>query len=225
MEQYNYVNEEIKVRPNYDLNNKEIKIKFYITIDSKVIIIGSNNIYIYWLSITDLYDKETNAKIFNYIATGEYYYISNENKVLEAAGLDYDILKHSYLGILTGVNKDLGWITILWETPFGTSYGNRKVENNGKFFANDIIKYYKSSLKRCEIREDDGNYMKILKNLYDKIDLSDYMNYEFEIKPIEQMLNNEGYLILSPNKEIRDLYFKCIELCISKYNNYQSVVR
>lgn len=222
IETYNLVCAECAVRPNYDLSSRETYIKLYFTLNRDVIIIGEiDNNYIYWMSITKVDDLEINERIFNHIANEDYRYVTHEYKALKQKGLDCSILRGSY-GVRITKEKDERFF---WKTPFGHYYGKDQIENNGKFFAEDVSKFIPKLLKKCEIREAGGIYKNVLKQYCTQISAFDCMSYNSEIKPFSDVLENEGYLILSQDREIRELYGECLRLCNQKYNEYMSAVR
>jgi len=213
---YNLVNESNQVIPNYDLGNKEVYFELYISQEKTICIIGKkDNNYICWCSITNLNDKENNKKIFNYIANYNFNIFSQDFLVL---GLErYNEIKNWY-------NCDIVMSTIdgmCWSTPFGHYYGDDK-DNNGIYFARDILCFYEELIEKCDFRINEGFYIDILNNyLYI---LTKNVNYN-KIKPLISILECESYLRLSPNKTVRDLYLKCMKESSSLYNRYMDEVR
>lgn len=218
----NLVNSKSQVKPNYDLSKREKYIKIQLTLDKQLIIIGViDNNYIYWLSITKLEDKKTNRAIFNYVAKGEYESISSIDRALKQKNLDYGIMKRSYGARFTNAEN----VGSVWKTPFGHYYSKDNIQDHGKFFARSVCYFYEEMLKKCKIRRANGLYKSLLIQLTIDIEKIDCMAYDSEVKPIQEMLSYEGYLILSSNKDVRDLYSKCLELCNDKYNAYMTNVR
>ncbi len=222
IESYNFVCKDNALQPNYNLSKQGEYIDLYFTLTGEVIIVGAvDNNYIHWLSITKTSDTEINEQIFNYIANQDYQYVSHEYKVLQSRNLDPDMLDNIYKARLIRGNRE----NVVWETPFGCYYGKDQIQYNGRFFANDIAHFCDKLRKRCEIREMKGIYKTVLQGYISYVSSIKYMRYESDIKPLSELLRNEDYLLMSPNKEVRDLYIQCCNLCRSKYNDYMTAVR
>lgn len=222
IESYNFVCKDNAIHPHYELGRGTSFIDLYFTLTGEVIIVGAvDNNYIHWLSITRTSDTEINEQIFNYIANHDYQYVSYEDKALQLKNLDSDILENAYKArLIRGKRED-----VAWETPFGCYYGKDQIQYNGRFFANDVDRFCDKLRKKCEIREINGAYKTILKKYVDYISAIECMRYEADIKPISELLRKEDYLLMSPHKDIRDLYIQCRDLCRSKYNDYMTAVR
>lgn len=209
----NYVCEKTAVRANYDLSERETSIKVYFTASGKLIIKGViDNNYIYWLSITKPEETEINKAIFDFISKGKYEIVSNVANALKYAGYDYNMLTRACAAQFK--RRENGWTT-----PFRHFYGDDE-KCNGKFFAQDIVNLYDKLKKQCEYTEADGKYEEILKNHLNYIKTLRYENYSKDVEPIAEILEKQGYLAISQNYKIRDLYFECLDLCNQKYNDY-----
>ena len=220
VERLNLVCKENAVTPNYDLGNRETYITLYFTLTNEVVIAGEvDNNYIYWLSITKTGDTETNEQIFNHIASGAYQYVSNMHLALRQAGLEYSVLRDYYAARLT--REKTG--DMAWRTPFGHSYG--KSESNGRYFARDVSGFVCVLRRRCEIRQAGGAYQAVLQAYADSISAADDMDYGLTVKPVAELLAKERYLAISPDRDVRELYRRCCDLCAERYNAYMTAVR
>lgn len=224
VEELNLVCEKSAVRPNYDLSGRAPYIKFYFTLAGELILVGEvDNNYIHWLSVTKIDDAGANERIFNHLAgcAWPYPYVSHEYLALRQKGLEYEVLKQAYAARLTP-GKEGG---TAWETPFGHYYGRDQAENNGRYFAQDVRLFARALQKKCEVRQAGGAYKTILRAYIQAVSAIDFMSYPNEIEPLAGLLAGESYLALSPDKEVRELYYRCREACGQKYNAYMSAVR
>lgn len=220
--EYNLVNHRTMVKPNYDLSNRETSIRIYIDRKGNLITLGIvDNNYIHWASLTKTEDKKLNEIIFNHIANDEYSIVSQEYLALQTKGIKYEDLRQWYGATLTRDSR----YNMAWETPFGHYYGADQIDNNGKYFADDVSQYLVILQERCKFRECDGEYIDIL-NYYRNILLqNDDDLYYQQIKPLAEMLQKEDYLKVSTNTEIRELYLQCMNIISSLYNCYMSAVK
>ncbi len=223
--EYNLVNDQTKVEPNYDLSNRETSISILIDLYGNLIMLGVvDNNYIHWASLTKTEDKYLNEIIFNHLANDKYDKVSYCYKAFREKGIEYEDLKHWYNASLIRDSR----YNMAWETPFGHYYASNQIENNGKFFANNVSHFLASLQERCDFRECNGEYIKVLEYycnvlLNNQMD-TNYANYCM-VKPIEEILLKEDYLRVSKNSEIRELYIQCMDLISNLYNRYMTVVR
>ncbi|MDO5519431.1 MAG: hypothetical protein Q4G58_02945 [bacterium] len=220
LELINQVNKSSHAVPEYDITKKKIHPEFYLSASREVVMIGRIDAnYINWLSFSSLDDKELNAKIFNSIINERHPYVSQSAKVL---GKRYYEVK----GWLKGEIRHTSVGGMLWNTPFGHYYGMGNVEEHGRHFANDLTNYFDSQLQLCDMRMANGDYEKILYQyleLLQKKDV-DYMYYE-QLKPLIHIIENEAYLVLSPNEEVKELYLQCLREINRLYNAYMTIVK
>ncbi len=222
VESFNLVRENNAVTPNYDLNGREIRIALYFTLTGEVIIVGEfDNNYIYWLSVTKTCDTEINGRIFDRVACGVYKYVSNTYLALKEKGLDYGVTRRSYAAVIKRRADGKGG----WQTPFGHYYGDGDTSEHGGYFANDVSVFLSNLIKKCNIREAGGLYKAVLEKYADYIASVDFMDYGSKVEPVLELLAKEEYLIVSPNKDIREAYIRCRDLCYEKYNAYMTAVR
>ena len=45
------------------------------------------------------------------------------------------------------------------------------------------------------------------------------------VKPVAELLAKERYLAISPDRDVRELYRRCCDLCAERYNAYMTAVR
>lgn len=79
--------------------------------------------------------------------------------------------------------------------------------------------------RRCEIRQAGGTYQAVLQTYADHISAADYMDYDVTVKPVAELLAKESYLAISPDRDARELYRRCCDLCAERYNAYMTAVR
>ena len=130
LEQYNAVNKENFVFPQYDLTKKETGITLYFNSEGDVIIVGRVDHYIFWLSVTKTEDVIKNEQIFKRIAEEPLGRVSYLHRVLPQQGLTYEELETYYQVHLKRSHEP----NIAWETPFGHSYGKKQTKRNGGAF-------------------------------------------------------------------------------------------
>lgn len=217
---FNLINENSKVKPNYNLSDNEMYIELYISKEKKLCIVGRiDNNYICWCSLTNIEDKENNEKIFDYIANNKFTVFSYEYKVF---GTDkYEEVQKWYKCRIarTSING------MLWATPFGSYYGLENRKEHGKFFSNDIIRFYDELLQLCEFRVDGKKYVHILEDYLELLRDDREYGYYYKMKPLISILEKESYLRISSDEKIRDLYLKCMNECSTLYNRYMTAVR
>lgn len=220
IEKFNLINESNKLKPNYDLSNKEVNIELYISKEKGLCIIGRiDNNYICWCSLTNIVDKECNAKIFDYIANSKFTAFSQEYKVL---GTDkYSEIQKWYRCTITRTSVK----GMLWATPFGAYYGLENREEHGRFFSGDIIGFFDELLELCQFRIDEQRYFHILEHYLEIIRKDNDYSYYYKMKPLISILENESYLRICPDEKIRNLYLECMNECSSLYNRYMTAVR
>lgn len=222
IEQYNLVDQTTAVTPNYDISRKELYIELYFDSQDTVIIVGAiDSNYISWASVSSTNDIKLNAEIFNRIAKGGFRCATNEYLALKKKGIRYEDLKRYYKAVLLRTQESGG----KWKTPFGHYYSLDRTESNGDFFANDVKGFPEVLRERCRIRECNGQYAALLREYTAELRQTDFRAYDFRIRPIREMLEQEGYLVLSRNEDIKRLYLECIEITREKYNEYMTAIR
>lgn len=220
IEEFNMIDESNKVKPNYDLSNKEVSIELHISKDKEVCIIGRiDNNYICWCSLTNINDKEHNEKIFDYVANSRFTAVSQEYKALGTE--KYLEIQKWYCCAITRTSVK----GMLWATPFGVYYGFENGEEHGKFFSGHIIGLFDTLLKLCNFRIDEHRYIHILEHYRELLRKdSDYRYYNV-MKPLISILEKESYLRVCPDERVRNLYLECMKECNSLYNRYMTAVR
>lgn len=221
----NYVNHDIRRDVSYKIDPEHRQIDFYITHDRKVIIVGTeDNNYVFWLSVSECADRETNKAVFDQIAHEEPEIHTFMYLALERAGYAYDDLNWMYHDRITPA-KEVGMV---WSTPFGHYYSADQRENNGDFFASDIANLPDALQVRCKMREADGLYLPVLEKYLQILDEDggDRLYYaKPEIREINGILGQEQYLILSENEKVRNAYHAAILKMAALYNCYMTEVR
>lgn len=219
LQEYNAVSKKNFVFPEYDLRKKETGMTLYFNSEGDVIIAGTVDNYVFWLSVTRTEDMALNEEIFKRIDGGKLVRVSWLHKALRALDLAYEDLAGYYMVHLKRSQKE----GMAWETPFGHYYGIDQAERNGSFFAKDVKGFVSEVNKRCEVRECGGRYADILKSYADMLNKAE--EYDTTVQTIQNLLNAEDYLCISEREEVRRLYVECCARCSALYNRYMTEAR
>ena len=215
----NLVNQDNYVKPNYDVIQKELYIKLYISPDKELCIVGElDNNYMVWCSFTNLSAVDLNNEIFSYITQHTFQHVSTLFKVL--GNIKIEQIQTWY--VCSIVKSTLPYMT--WETPFGHYYGN-DTDNHGKYFSRDIQVFYDDLIKKSEHRTFGTHYKDVLRGYQHILAEDEDVLYYTKIKPLVAILEAESYLLLSQDLEIRTLYLSCRAETIRLYNRYMTAVR
>lgn len=215
---YNLINESnIKIL-KYNLSNTKLSVEFLLNSKKELIIIGRlDNNYICWLSRTNINDKKINSEIFNYLASEKLETISTIYSVLED---DYYKIEEYFKAKLTRNDK-----ADRWNTPFGHCYGAGNKDEHGRFFAGDIITYFDKLQNKCRIRSLDGIYTKILEKYYSIMSKDNDPFYYCKMTELIEIIEDEKYILLAEDDNLRKAYIDCLKMSTSLYNRYMTVVR
>ncbi|GLV67406.1 hypothetical protein Bmyc01_60750 [Bacillus mycoides] len=221
MEEYNLVNRNNYIKPNYKIDDKEVSFDIYVSPDKEVCILGRlDNNYICWASITHLDVSELNVAIFDYILNRKPVMISNGYNVL---GFRYEeVIKWHKFRISKTLYRDGRY---RYYSQASLSYLGDDEKSLSKYMSGEINNFYYSELAKCNYRLIDNNYIKILECYKNLLTQEENYEYYYEMKPLISILESEGYLKLCPNKEIRNIYWDCMKECSNLYNRYMSSVR
>jgi len=220
VERFNLLNLRNIIKPNYDLSNKEVYIELYISKEKKLYIIGKiDNNYICWCSLTNIADKEDNAKIFDHIANNNFTLFSTEQLVLGKQM--YEEIRKWYNCTISRASYE----DMLWYTPFGCYYGKENRETHGKSFSHDIESLFNELLELSEFRSANRGYVSFLEYYLDLLRKDNDYRYYYKMKPVISILEKESYLKICPDDIIRELYLKCMNECSSLYGRCMSVER
>ena len=216
----NMVNHNTKVTPNYDLSGRETSIDLCFNNDGDIFIIGVvDNNYIHWASLTKTYEKEKNEAIFNHIANDPFTIVST---IYNSGVPAYYSMKDYYRAKMLRPAE----IDRAWTTPFGHGYGTSQIENNGRYFADDVEVFLNKLHRRCYFREAGGAYEAMLDFWLAKVleGESDYSHYR-RIEPLAHMIEQESYLRVSESERIREKYILLCDKLSAAYNRYMDVER
>jgi len=221
MNRYNRITAENSVKPNYEVSDKDLSIDIYVSPQEEVCIVGKlDNNYIRWCSITSGSEIETNAEIINNILSnsGEGMYSTD----YRALGNRYrEIKKWHFFSFAKTWYKD----HYRYRSPVSQCFVGDPPYNNGLFLAKEIRKFFRVELNKCQYRIVDAQYETIL-NRYKALLLKETSPEHYhQMQPIMAILNNENYLKLCPDPEIRELYLECLDQCSNLYNCYMTAVR
>ena len=220
VEKFNLLNSRNIIKSNYDLSDKKVYLELYINKDKKLLIIGKlDNNYICWCSLTNITDKEDNAKIFDYIANNNFTMFSREQSVLGTQMYE-EIQKWYNCTISRAPYEDM-----LWSTPFGFYYGKENIKSHGKSFSRDIESFFNELLELNEFRSADRGYVSFLEYYLDVLRKDNDYRYYYKMKPVISILEKESYLKICPDDMIRELYLKCMDECSLLYGRCMSVER
>jgi len=220
VQKYNLINEKCVAESKQDLSTRETYITLYFNIDGDVIIVGNiDNNHVYWVSETKTSDMDVNEMIFNYIAKGDVSDAAYLHEVLAQNGKNYSDLKNYYSVRLLRTHI----VGMEWETPFGHYYGKDNIEKHGYFFAHEIAHFVDDMHKKGQIRECNGRYEDILRDYVSYLKVAE--NYDYNVRTLEELIESESFLRISPNQAVRELYRECHELCSNLYCNYMSFSR
>ncbi len=216
LQQYNAVSKKNFVFPQYDLTKKETGMTLYFNSEGEVIIVGTVDNYIFWLSVTKTEDMALNEEIFNRIDSGKLVRVSYLHKVLAEKNMTFGDLEKYYMVRLKRSHEQ----NMAWETPFGHYYGKDQAERNGSFFARDVKGFVNEVNKWCEVRECGGMYADILKSYADTLNKA--TEYDTTVQTLQNLLKAEDYLCISEREEVRRLYVECCARCSELYNRYMT---
>ncbi len=215
----NLLTESNKVNPNYDLSNRETYIELYVG-NEKLCIIGCMDPnYICWCSITDIGDKENNARIFDHIANDKFNIFSHLYKVIDLNEF-YKLQNWYHCRIIRTSEKGM-----LWKLPFRGYYGLENKEQHGRFFSEYISSLYDDVLKLSEFRGGGQRYVQMLEYYLDILKKEKDYNYYKIIEPLFSILEKESYLFVCPDEKTRNLYKECMRVCNELYGCYMTAVR
>lgn len=215
IEKYNAVNIRTYEIPWHDTTKMEKRIELYFTNTGDVIIVGrAGDTYIYWLSVTKTEDMEANEQIYTRIANEQLVYVTYLEKALSDVNLTCNELEECY-------KIELRWrkerrrkneILANWETPFGHSYTKEEAKQNGAVFARDIKTHMELMLLRCQWRECNGTYETVLRQYAEELKAA--TEFDNRILAIQNLLETEGYLLLTEQKEMKKWYLYCCHRCM-----------
>ncbi|WP_432352029.1 hypothetical protein [Sporosarcina sp. A2] len=213
METINLISLHNEVLPSYDISDKEISFDVYSSPDEQVCIIGMiDNNYICWCSITTIQDIEVNAAVFDYVVNRP---IRNVSSMYNVLGAEYtEVYEWHRLHIEKRQYNNQDY----YYSPATQIYFQ-----DSKSFALEIKQFYTQEKLKCDYRLLDNTYI-ILLETYKRlvhIDNPD-PHYYYEMKPVFQILEDESYIKLSTDTEIRKLYADCMEGARILYNRYMN---
>ena len=183
--------------PKYNPYSGNSCIRVYYAGKNKIIIIGvADNNYIYWLSVSQMDDIETNRRIFDYIYRLVPTVFGSIATVLESkTNHSYEQLTNFYSTTLTQAEAILPHYRKIKELC-------KAREADGRYI--DIMRYY---LNILQCRSSDP--------------VSDYEKNE----RIIELIRSEKYLRISDNSTVRNLYSELEKRCSNLYNAYMTAVR
>lgn len=212
---YNMVNPKNARTPNCDLSNKKVIIEFWLNHLENLVLIGKIDSEICWFSRTSLHDKETNARIFDYISNQKPEIFSSEYFILSEK--DYRNIRNWYKGRIYRTENGM------WKTPFVIAYPQK--EQNGKRFASDIITFFDKMQKKCRYRYDNGRYVKTLDEYYKKLSGGWGSEYYYKMSELIEIIDDENYLLLAENNDLREAYIRCMEEAHTLYCSMMTETR
>ena len=225
----NLVNDSTKEEPKYELARKGISITLFFNTNNDLLIVGNvDNNFIHWASLSKTTDREQNEAIFNHIAYEPFEAVAYKVSLLRSVQTGYwDAPRDNPLDNPAWHQARLTRImdgNMLWSTPFGHDYGKEKPA--GDSFARDVESYQYGLLEKCRIREAGGAYEKVLDNCLDKMlkVIDDDYGYP-QVEELIKIIDQDDYLVSSPNEQIREKYINFLNLKSQLYNQYMTRVR
>ena len=112
-----------------------------------------------------------------------------------------------------------------WHTPFGHIYKGQQ-EYHGTYFAGDIRRHWDTMKEKCKYREADGTCETAMAFRLSLLDHKgkDAVNAYESLKPLLDIIADEGYLKLSDNKKIRDLAVRSAAVSYNMYQEYMQEI-
>lgn len=231
------------VNPAYDILGKfrNHKINVLMNHDGYLVIAATlDNIYCYWASLTKVEEKEKNAAIFDYISrvdeknTKNFVIFSGrgcEGRFLEDKS--FDCLKDANNGIDFSKWYETSFVLSAGDSSVKLIYGygmggyvDMRINNPGDFMARDVISLFNYLRKKCLFREASGVYGKVLDNYLEILEQEkDDPMYYVEIEALTKIIEDESYMLLSPNDELRKKYVAVCELKSMRYRFHMSAIR
>ena len=206
------------VKPGYkqDLSSNRIIEFAYLADDEKVVLIGSmDGYYPYWISETDVCDTATNTAVVENMLHEDFSCFARMD------GKIYRKLKDCYRRRIVISGNDVS-------TPFGHGYAKEQPQYWGRFIAGDICSYHKRLKQLCKERELEGRYLEFLQVYLKKLETettSDPVKDYESKKVLMDLIRGEDYLLLSDDRDIRDIYIRIRNVISELYNTYMSIVR
>ena len=229
LEALNRFNKAVAVTPPADLDRRQKAVEFYYTDGGKLILFGMlGNTYVFWVSVTDIADKELNSAIFAHIIEARPEAVTDLFRSTSLCGFSMGQLIGFYHEWLTCDNcEGTGPSPILWKTPFGGGYGRMTPANTGNCFARDILEHYQKLKQQCIYRAAGGAYHKILQSYLQFLSQStgDPCRDYLDRKPLLDLLDKESYLLCAEDPTLRELYLKLIFRRVKLYNDYMAIAR
>lgn len=215
-----------KINYEIDINYREIK--FFLTPTGNVVIIGcADNNYIYWVSITSVYDKEKNKDIFNYITKCDYQLLcdicSQIDDVLKRIGFSsYSQLKNTCCNYF--INKNFPDSKIK-DYPNWCTFAT--LQTDAEIFAEELLKFFaQQEEESLKYTLNSSNFI-LLKSYAKELKkgkrnpVKQYDKCRDLIKEIERL----QFIKLSKNDAFKQLYFSIIDSAAHLYNSYMTKVR
>ncbi|WP_166243127.1 hypothetical protein [Paenibacillus turpanensis] len=221
MREYNLLRSDNDVEPSYDIRNESIYFQIYVSPQDEVCIVGNvDHNYICWCSITNLSEKEINAAIINLLLSfsNERMY-STEHRVL---GPRYQEIKRwHYFTVRREWYED----HYRYRSPVSNCFFGTPPHNNGVFLVHEIDNFVREERKKCHFRLIDPVYVSILHTYKTLLRKQNNPEYYQEVLPLIKLLENEAYLKLCHDEEVRRVYWECLDQGSSLYNAYMTAVR
>lgn len=213
MNTHNLISQENEVQPNYSIDDQEIAFDAYMSPDQQVCIVGRlDNNYICWCSITHVNDISVNAEIFNHVI----------NQPIRSVSTMYRVLSDNYTEVITWhklhIEKRQYNSQDYYYSPAASIYFK-----DSNSFALEISRFYTKEKLKCDFRLLGNTYIILLeayKQLICKVNPVPHDYYE--MKPMIDILENESYIKLCTDSEIRILYLDCLEGVQFLYNRYMN---
>jgi len=112
-----------------------------------------------------------------------------------------------------------------WLTPFGHGYSMKQPENIPGFIAKDLKEYYWKLKQAALLRDNTIDYKAMVDSYTEQYSTQlDPMLYP-SMAALHLVVDNDKYLLLSDNENLRDSYIKCLKAQRVLYNRYMTLAR
>lgn len=216
IEKLNQLTPEMYEETDVERNMMYCGLRFYFNGDKLIIVGMADSEMYFWLSVTDVSDRPTTAKIFNRVIFGPCNCCRSKFRMPESERLDY-MYNRSVLRSKDG-----------WSAPIeGLLYPDSEKAHMGQFFADDVIDIRKNVGALAKMREDGGAYLNILKDMLPlmKKETNDPVADYEKVEPLIDILRNEDFLYCSENPEVHDTYVELRKLGYRIYCRWMTATR
>lgn len=193
IEYYNYLTDYNSDERTYPMKPTEFGINAYYGRNDDVILVGGEDLwYIYWLSVTKVYDEEKNRQIVDYVLQMQPTMFGHRYIVLQSTQYTTEQLRTFYTAPVKQADDIILHLQEAKERC-------KSLETNGKFI------------------QDMQHYLKVLSR-----EPASPIAYYRKHKKLIERLQSMAFLFCSDNEQVRDLYEQLDKCCTKLYNAYMT---